>query len=54
MHHKRGKRKNVRAGGVTGIKTWKANGVNKWAKRQGRHADLKKLVGLQKGCEYCE
>lgn len=43
MHHKRKRRRNLRAG-CKMCKPWKVNGVNKWAKEMGRHADRKRLA----------
>lgn len=43
MHHKRGKRRNIRAGCKL-CKTWKINGVNKYSKSYGRHSDRRQLV----------
>jgi hypothetical protein len=43
MHHKRRRRRNLRAG-CKMCKPWKINGVNKWAKELGRHSDRKRLA----------
>ena len=43
MHHKRKRPRNLRAG-CKMCKPWKVNGVNKWSKEMGRHADRKRLV----------
>ena len=41
MHHKRKKRRNLRAG-CKMCKPWKINGVNKWAKHQAKASDFRR------------
>jgi hypothetical protein len=43
MHHKRKKRRNLRAG-CKMCKPWKQNGVNKWSKRMARASDFRNLT----------
>jgi hypothetical protein len=43
MHHKRKKRRNLRAG-CKMCKPWKVNGVNKWRRDMAKAADRRRLV----------
>jgi hypothetical protein len=43
MHHKRRRRRNLRAG-CKMCKPWKVNGVNKWSKQMARASDLRRRV----------
>lgn len=43
MHHKRRRRRNLRAG-CKMCKPWKVNGVNKWAKEMARASDRRRRI----------
>lgn len=56
MHHKRKKRRNLRAG-CKMCKPWKINGVNKWAKNQAKPSDFRRRQSdgsgdWWPGCDY--